>query len=286
MIRFSTLVTFSALSACSYDQFNVEPQQPFSDAAESFIFVSHVRSLNTSIQQCDSVAALIPYRNYNLVLIGGDVTPDASGSLSTLCYIDSIFDIQNEHTLWALGNHDYTNISNVSAFTHRPSYFAYYYKGITFLVLDTQDSLSNFVGAQLQLIKNVTDTLTKSKYLILLHHKLIWMWGNPDTESLINNICNGALGSCFYCTNPNNFYTDVYPLLLNVKNRGKEVICLAGDVGYFTREYSYLTSDGILFRACGMNSGDTGNVAIVFTFDPKTQILASATKYISDLVPH
>ena len=272
------------VSSCTSDKYDIKPSEPSPPGPESFIFVSHVRTNNTTIQNCDSIAALIPYRDFQLVLIGGDVTTDASSSLSTLYYIDSIFDIQNEHTLWALGNHDYASVSNVSLVTHRPAYYSYYYKGITFLVLDTQDSLSNIVGAQLQMIKNVTDTISESRHLIVLHHKLIWMWGNSEMEPMIDSITNGGSGSCFWCTNPNNFYPDVYPLLLNAKHKGIDVMCLAGDVGYYTKEYSYTTSDGILFRACGMNTGDADNVAIVFSYYPEMHVLTSESVLITALV--
>ena len=151
-------------------------------------------------------------------------------------------------------------------------------------MLDTQDSLSNIIGNQLQLIKNVTDTITNSHCFILLHHKLIWMYGNQVLESLADSIPNGGIGNCFYCINPNNFYDDIYPLLLQVKNRGINVICIAGDIGLKVKEFEYITPEGIYFLASGIYAGNSDNKILILEQNIKTKELTFYFKLVNEII--
>ena len=90
------------------------------------------------------------------------------------------------------------------------------------------------------------------------------MPGHPDLEPIINDIANGNFGNCLYCTNPNNFYQDVYPLLVDAKDKGVAVICLAGDIGVKIDQFEYLTSDGIYFLASGIDDLRTDNKLLIF----------------------
>ncbi len=267
------------LSSCKKDK---EVQTPVFEK-ETFILMSHTYVLNAPVPTVDSLIQKIPLANYNLVFLGGDLTASSSQFLSTLYYIDSIFDVSSPGTLWAVGNHDYDNTVNLTAVTHKPLFYAYYHNGITFLVLDTQDSLSNFVGEQLQLIKNVTDTIAESGSLIVLTHQLVWMMDNGVMQPTIDSISNGPAGTCFWCINPNNFYTDVYPRLLQVKNRGIKVMCLAGDIGEFVQQFSFTNADGIPFIASGICSGCAVNYCIVFEYDPNTRELSYNYRLLTEL---
>ena len=140
----------------------------------------------------------IDYTKYDMLWLGGDLTKFTSAKDSVLIYVDKYLDLKNKNTLWALGNHDYSDLELIEQFTDRPAYYAYYKNGITFLVLDTQDSLSNFIDNQLNLIKSVTDTINQSSHLVVLHHKLIWMYNNEHLASIAPDISNGLFGnSCF-----------------------------------------------------------------------------------------
>jgi hypothetical protein len=121
------------------------------------------------------------------------------------------------------------------------------------LLLDVQDSLSIIAGAQLKLLTDVADTISTSSHLIILHHKFIWMSGHEELEPQISTLSNAQLGSCFYCINPNNFYTEVYPKLIEVKHRRINVICLAGDIGNKVKGFEYSTAEGLYFLASGMS---------------------------------
>lgn len=247
----------------------------------SYLHISHTRT--ASNPKIDSIAEIIDYNKYSMVWLGGDLAYLTSSDEETISYVNSIFDIESESTLWSLGNHDYSDLELIQDFTNRPPYYAYHQNNITFLVLDTQDSLSNIIGNQLSLVNKVIDTINESTHLILLHHKLIWMYNNPLLEPQVSEVSNGMAGDCFYCLNPNNFYSEIYPRLIEVKNKGIEVICIAGDIGFNTNEFQHITQEGIYFLASGIEYGSPENKALLFYHDMQINTLSWQYKLLTDL---
>lgn len=252
-----------------------------SENTKTYLHLSHTRT--EADDTMDSVTVKIDYTKYDMLWLGGDLTYYTSKKIETLSYVDSIYNVENANTLWSLGNHDYDDKLSLQKITKRPPYYSYHKNGITFLVLDTQDSLSNMVGSQKELFQNVTDTLSESSHLVILHHKLIWLYGNPIFESQIPTVSNAGLGDCFVCLNPNNFYTELYPRLVRIKEKGIEVLCIGGDIGTKIKEFEYLTPQGIHFLASGIESGEVGNKALVFKHDLPSQRLTWSYHLISEL---
>jgi len=217
------------------------------------------------------------------LLLGGDLTHLTSLDDVVMSHVDSIFDLSSPNTLWALGNHDYSDLNRVEQYTGRKAYYAYFKNDITFVVLDTQDSLSNIVGSQRVFLNSVLDTIQKSSHLVILHHKLIWMNGNSTLEPQIPSVSNGVAGNCFYCLNPNNFNSEFYPKLKTLKQNGVNVICIGGDIGFLTKEFEYTTPDGIHFLASGIATGTSGNKALLLTHDLTNNQLSWEFKSISSL---
>jgi hypothetical protein len=260
-----------------------EGEKISNDAActKTYLHISHTRT--DSNPNMDPIVESIDYKQFDMLWLGGDLTYLTSQDDQTMLHVDSIFNIRSNNTLWALGNHDYSNLDKVISFSDRPAFYSYHKNGITFFVMDTQDSLSSIVGSQLALFNGITDTLSESSHLIILHHKLIWMYANSDLESQLSSISNGEQGDCFYCINPNNFYTDIYPKLLEVKQRGVEVLCIGGDIGFKAKEFEYLTPEGIYFLASGISSGASDNKALLFYHDQVTKLVSWEFKLIKDL---
>ncbi len=252
-----------------------------SDHTKTYLHLSHVRT--EADDTIDPPTLKIDFPKYDMLWLGGDLTYYTSKKAETLAYVDSIFDIRNSNTLWALGNHDYADLNLVQKFTKRPPYYACHQRGITFMVLDTQDSLSHITGKQKEFFRNVTDTLSSSSHLVILHHKLIWLSGNPALDSKIPTVSNAGFGDCFVCLNPNNFYTVLYPELVKIKQKGIEVLCVAGDIGTKIKEFEYQTPEGIHFLASGIESGETGNKALVFKHDLISKKLTWTYQLISEL---
>jgi len=248
-------------SSCTKNKLIDDTMEP--DNIVKYLHLSHTRT--DSNPRIDSIVELMDFSKYKMLWLGGDLAEATSFDDTTMNHIDSIFNLGNNNTLWSLGNHDYADLTRVQKYTHRNPYYAYHKNGITIVVLDTQDSLSNITGAQKQFLYSVADTINNSSYLIILMHKLIWMYGDSIFEPQIPVISNGGFGSCFYCINPNNFWTEIYPKLLSIKQRGVNVICLGGDIGFYVKEFSYVNSQGIVFLASGINAGTANNLGLVFT---------------------
>ncbi|MDP2723120.1 MAG: metallophosphoesterase [Bacteroidales bacterium] len=275
-ILFISLVSLG--SSCNK---NETPSPEVDPIQKNYIHISHTRTgINPNM---DSIAELIEYKKFDMVWLGGDMANLTSQDDETMYHIDSILGLGNFNTLWSLGNHDYSDLVRIQSFTNRPPYYSYNKDGITYIVLDTQDSLSNIVGFQKELFDHVVDTINKSSHLVILHHKLIWMYNNPDLEPQIDSIPNGGFGDCFFCINPNNFYTDLYPKLLEVKRRGIEVICIGGDIGFNAKEFHYTTKEGLHFLASGISAGSHENKALIFKHDITNKRLTWEFKLISGI---
>ena len=247
----------------------------------NYIHISHTRTNSNPL--VDSLVATIDFKKYEMLWLGGDIAFLNSESEETMNYLNSIFNFGSSNTIWSLGNHDYTNLQLIESYTNRNSFYTFYKNGISFFVMDTQDSLSNIIGEQKEMFDNLIDTIQNSRYLIIMHHKLIWMYNHPFLETKIDSISNGELGNCFYCINPNNFYTNIYSKLKIVKQKGIEVICIAGDIGKKVKDFQYITEEGIYFLASGINSGTIGNKALVFEQNLKNDSLSWKFELLTDL---
>ena len=78
--------------------------------------------------------------------------------------IKFFFDLGNLNTHLAIGNKDVTNITNLLSYTQRERYYSFNKNSITFIVLDTELATPNISGSQLDLIKNVFDSIENSHY--------------------------------------------------------------------------------------------------------------------------
>jgi hypothetical protein len=254
---------------------------PVENVVVKYLHLGHTRTNENPLM--DSIVEKIDYSKYEMLWLGGDLAYLTSRDEKTISHVDSIYNLSDSNTLVALGNHDYDNIDLVEEFTKRPAFYSYYKNGITFLILDTQDSLSNIIGEQKKLFNETIQNIQNSSHLIILHHKLIWMYGNTYLQPKINSISNGPFSDCIYCINPNNFNSELYPELVKIKERGIEVLCIGGDIGVFAKEFEYVTEDGIYFLASGINSGDIINKGLVFTHDVTNQKLSWEFKLLEEI---
>lgn len=59
----------------------------------------------------------------------------------------------------------------------------------------------------------------------------------------------------------------MYPKLVELEQRGVEVLCIGGDIGFQAKEFEHVTDEGIHFLASGIHAGESGNKALVFSHD-------------------
>lgn len=228
-----------------------------------YLFIGHPRLDDRDAELLLPSVERIEYDLYNLLLLGGDLTWNTSEDESILEYCDSILDLSSENTHLAMGNHDNDNLESLLSFTNKPRYYAFYRNKITFVVLDTEIDKPNITGDQLVMLENIADTIENSEFLVLLHHRIIWMIDNPVFAGMLDSVA--ASTKNLFSTN---FYTDVYPILQNAKKKVKTVFCVAGDRTNMNIEYKQDT--GIVFLASGMvgTYPDENNYAIEFIHIP------------------
>jgi len=244
-----------------------------------FISVPHPRSENKTQQSVLFGIEKIDFSLYDMTLLGGDLTYYTSINRTSMDYCDKLFNLKSPNTLWTMGNHDLNNRSLIQEYTGRPPYYTYYRDHITFLVLDTEQNASGLTkslisGAQLDWLKTVTDTISNSDYLIVLHGRLLWMIGNPDFKTRLDSVAE----STKQLVNTN-FYPDVFPLLQKVKANGVRVICLGGDKSKINIDYS--PEDSIHFLASTMapEFTDDQNDVMVFNYNKSDKVMS--WKYVS-----
>jgi len=279
MMNFVSFATFIIVTNVAHSQIG----SCANSTTKSYLHISHSRT--QANPKMDSIAELVNYCNFDMLLLGGDLAWETSMDQLTLDHVDSVYSLSDPNTLWTFGNHDIDDVPAALNRTERNSYYAYYKNGITFLVLNTQDDFSNISGGQLTLLQEVADTISSSSHLIILHHKLIWLNDNGVLQAGVDTISNGPMGatSCTYCLHENNFYSVVYPILKEVSNKGTEVICLGGDLGFHQKTYDHLTDDNILFIASGIKSSQENNIGIVFTHNMNEKELTWEYKELSEL---
>ena len=242
--------------SCSNKKVEEEPE------LAHYLHLSHTRTNANPL--LDATVEKLDFTNYKMLWLGGDLAQLTSADDSTMQHVDRLFDLSNPATLWALGNHDYTDVERVKKFTRKPNYYAYHENGITVVVLDTQDSLSNIVGEQKAFLYGILDSLKNSSHLVVLHHKLIWMYNHPELAQKAKSISNAEIGDCSYCINPNSFYTEIYPKLVELKKSGVEVLCIGGDIGFNANQFEFETEEGIYFLASGIHANEANNKALLF----------------------
>jgi len=267
------------------------------DSVLKFIFVPHPRSDDQVNQSVHSGIAKIDFTKYDVKMLGGDITYDTGKDNATLAYCDNLFDLGSPNTLWCFGNHDVQSghRSLIKKFTGRESYYSYSRDGITFIVLDTELDANAFSstfieGNQLQMVKDVCDSITDSRYLILLHHRFMWMINNDYFKSRLTD----SIAASSRSMDTTNFYSDIYPLLQKVKNKGTQVLVLGGDKSKINVAYS--PEDSITFYAVRLATDIPDNINNVIVlnyslqnkeltcnFVPLTEITTSVSQESSQL---
>ena len=247
----------------------------------TIVHLSHTRT--DSIDEIDSDVANAKFTDVDVLCLGGDLMFNSSADTTNLNLLDHLFNLSSPATLWAIGNHDISNLNLLQTYTKKELYHAYYFKGITFIVLNTQASASSIEGNQLAFYNSVVDTMESSAHCVLIHHKLIWMADNPDLAPIANSISNGPLGNCDYCIAPNNFYTDIYPKLVDLQNNGIEVTLIGGDIGNKVNEFHYETADQISFYASGIKSSSTEKKVLYITYNQANPKLNFSYKSLNSL---
>ena len=233
----------------------------------NYIFLGHCYQYETAGDKVDYRVEQLDLSSYDGVWLGGDVCSEAMLNYSTVQYIDSIFDLGNRETHWALGNHDARNGNWewYREYCERDTYYTFSSHGITRIVMNTNihsidcENLNN----QNSIIENVCDTILQSDYLVLLMHHGLWknVPGLPIPGSYAMSDLEYWNSNCYDVNS--NFVNHIYPLLIEVKNRGIEVICIVGDMGAGPKTFDMFSDDSIHFMGCGLYHNEPDDMVLI-----------------------
>lgn len=234
---------------------------------KKYIFIPHPRNDVADIQGSIKAIELIDFTKFDMILLGGDLAYHTTVSRVSMDHLNSIYNLSNENTLWTIGNHDLANPNLITEYTGRPRHYAYNKDNITFLVLDTEIGSNAFASShitepQVEMIRNVIDTIANSRYLILLHHRLLWMIGDEYFKLKIDSV-----GESTRQLDTSNFNQIVFPLLQQAKKKGIQVICLGGDKSKINFQYSPEDSITYIASTMGPEFADSVNDVLILSHD-------------------
>lgn len=252
-LKYSFLLPFLILFACGKDDDIPLPEE--CDTVCNYLFLGHIYETSESIDQRIEGADL---SSYSQIWLGGDICSETTQKESTLNYLDSLFNLSSNYTHWALGNHDIRNgnLEWITSRTGRETFYSYYFNGITLIVLNTNYIDSGdctLMEEQTSLIQSVCDTISASSHLVLLMHNVVW-GGAPGIKSPTFYANANASWIPFECNPPKRFIDVVYPQLLKAKDKGVEVVCIAGDMGQTASTFEQVSDVGIVFIGSGITS--------------------------------
>ncbi|PLX10755.1 MAG: hypothetical protein C0598_09745 [Marinilabiliales bacterium] len=236
-----------------------------------YIFIGHCYQPNTAGDKVDYRLENFDFTDYEGIWLGGDVCSEALINYGTVQYIDSIFDLGNPETHWAMGNHDARNGNweYISDFSYRNTYYAFTSNKLTRIIINTNlvPTDCESMDEQYNIIMNVCDTIQESKYLVLLMHHGLWdsVPGLPSTYDYAQSHLVYWNSNCYDVNS--NFVHSIYPKLIEVEQRGVEVVCVMGDIGDRTNKFDVISDDGIQFLGSGLYHNEPDNNVLVFDYD-------------------
>lgn len=236
---------------------------------EQYIYIGH--SYDWKAKNGDRVDPRIEAMDlsqYEQIWLGGDICSRTSEKKKTLAYLDSLFQLKNNTTHWSIGNHDLKkgNPAFITQQTNRPLSYSHHDDGITYFIMNTNlghpqvapmDSslLCTALKEQINLLYNITDTIEKSAYLVVLHHhgfltkKLVE--GRMDIIDKWHLIIPDLAFDCV----PNSTFEElIYPMLTTIQRKGVQVVLVGGDIGQRAKKFEYRTKEGIWFLGSGINN--------------------------------
>lgn len=223
----------------------------------NYLFLGHIKKNINGELKVDPRVEGIDMSTYERVWLGGDITGESNLDYKTLEYIDSLFDVSNPSNHWAYGNHDLRNYNDewLREITGKNTYYAYYENGITTMVLNYAITPTDceMLNDQFEMIAKVCDTISESSHLIILSHHCTWLNvpGIPSPGQYAHSNFKKWIANCD--DKPGEFVSTIYPLLIEVKAKGIEVINILGDSGAYNKGQSMISSDGIHFIASGID---------------------------------
>ncbi len=221
-----------------------------------FLFLGHSYDwTNDEGDAVDSRILQLDLDEYDGFWFGGDICANTSLDPHTWKQLDETFDFKNPLTHIALGNHDYRD-DNVHLYYGASGKSDFYTSNIHSIVLSVINTNLNAsdcqsLDKQYKMLSTVTDSITEaSHYILMMHHQIF-----TEISGLSDFTSNGSCANYqMTCTGVSRKFEDtIYPKLIELENRGIEVIVLVGDTGWHKGGH-WTSDDGIDFIASGINN--------------------------------
>jgi hypothetical protein len=221
-----------------------------------FLFTGHTYDWGASGgTKVDSRIEKLDLKSYDGIWLGGDICANTSLDPKTWNYLDNIFNLKNPWTHVALGNHDYRddNLHLYYSAKGKPDFYTSNIQSMVFSVINTNLNASNceLLDKQFEMLETVTDTIEDaSHYILLMHHQIFDnIPGLSDFTS--NGVCSNYQITC--TGKERNFDERLYPKLVDLQNKGIQVVLLVGDTGWHKGGH-WQCEAGIDFIASGINN--------------------------------
>jgi len=220
-----------------------------------YLFMGHTYQFYTPGNKMDERIEQMDLSGYEGIWLGGDVCSEATLEYETIEYVNSLVNLQHPNSHWALGNHDARNGNWqwIEEFNGHKTYYTSHYKGITYMVLNTNITPYDCeqLNDQYQIITTLCDTIKNSSHLIFLVHHGIW-YDVPGLPSPFSYAQSNLRFYSFTCDDNNATYAkDIYPRLVEVQKRGVQVISILGDMGH--KKVEFVSDDGLIYLGTGLN---------------------------------
>jgi hypothetical protein len=130
------------------------------------------------------------------------------------------------------------------------------------------------------MVQSVCDSITESSVLILLLHRFMWMINNDYFKTMLTD----SIAASSRSMDTTNFYSDIYPLLQKVKNKGIEVLVFGGDKSKINIAYS--PEDSITFYAArlAVDLPDSINNVIILNYNPLSKEITYNFMPLSEMI--
>ena len=229
---------------------------------KKYVFIGHAYQRDNQDKIDWRIEELNTY-NYDAILLGGDLLVETTKKKRYVNYLDSLFDLKSNKTLWSLGNHDCRNgnFKFINELSNKPSYYSTHFNGITFYVFNSNFGSHQKAGErnckeieiQLNDLTNITDTIERSRYFIWMTHGACW--GELDTSLYTKSNYEQSDNFYYKCNDKKSTYAKVlHPLLKQIQRKGIQVIVLSGDFGQKAKKYEWEDENGIVYLGSGISN--------------------------------
>ena len=232
---------------------------------ENILVLGHIYRWGGEGDKVDEILEDIDYNQYEELWLLGDLCAATTKEQSTLEYLDQIFSLSRNECKWSIGNHDidYGNLDWIKEKTNRDFHYGEINDNYAIFVLNSQiehkqfkDSCSykqNQFDSFEKFIEDIEISDSVNNIFILSHNTI---WSDAETSLSEFNLIGNARSAWmdFLCKWGSEFRHTYHPKLLELREKGKNIYCVAGDGGQYQKTFYHEGVSGIHYYVSGINN--------------------------------